>query len=74
MGAIQVDGNAALFSTPAIAYDEAVKTQTVFYTAQYETTRSEMEVEASWQVLGNYGGVDIDTLTAGGTIVLTPDS
>ena len=69
MGAIQVDGNAVLFSTPAISYDEAVKTETVFYTATYETTRSEMEVEASWQVLGNYGGVDIDTLTAGGTIV-----
>lgn len=70
MGAIQVDGNAVLFSTPAISYDEAVKTETVFYTATYETTRSEMEVEASWQVLGNYGGVDIDTLMAGGTIVL----
>lgn len=69
MGAIQVDGNAVLFSTPAIAYDEAVKTQTIFYTAKYETVRSEMEIEASWQVLGNYGGVDIDTLTAGGTIV-----
>ena len=69
MGAIQVDGNAELFSTPAIAYDEAVKTQTVFYTAKYETARSEMEIEASWQVLGNYGGVDIDTLTVGGTIV-----
>lgn len=70
MGAIQVDGNAVLFSTPAISYDEAVKTETVFYTATYETTRSEMDVEASWQVLGNYGGVDIDTLMAGGTIVL----
>ena len=74
MGAIQVDGNAVLFSTPEIAYDEAVKTQTVFYTAQYETSRSEMEIEVSWQVLGNYGGVDIDALTAGGTIVLDQNS
>ena len=74
MGAIQVDGNAVLFSTPEISYDEAVKTQTVFYTAQYETSRSEMEIEVSWQVLGNYGGVDIDALTAGGTIVLNPNS
>ena len=74
MGAIQVDGNAVLFSTPAIEYDENTKTFTTFYTATYTTDRSEMEVEASWQVLGKYGDVEIDTLTAGGTIVLAEDS
>ena len=74
MGAIQVDGNAILFDTPAIEYDENTKTFTTFYTATYTTDRSEMEVEASWQVLGKYGDVEIDTLTAGGTIVLAEDS
>ena len=74
MGAIQVDGNAVLFSTPAIEYEENTKTYTEFYTATYTTERSEMEVEASWQVLGKYGDVEIDTLTAGGTIVLTNDT
>ena len=74
MGAIQVDGNAVKFSTPEIAYDENTKTYTAFYTATYETTRSEMEVEASWQVLGKYGDIEIDTLTAGGTIVLADNS
>lgn len=73
MGAIQVDGNAVKFSTPAIEYDENTKTFTTFYTATYTTTRSEMEVEASWQVLGKYGDVEIDTLTAGGTIVLADE-
>lgn len=73
MGAIQVDGNAVKFSTPAIEYDENTKTFTTFYTATYTTTRSEMEVEASWQVLGKYGDVEIDTLTAGGTIVLAEE-
>ena len=74
MGAIQVDGNAVKFSTPKIEYDENTKTFTEFYTATYETTRSEMEVEASWQVLGKYGDIEIDTLTAGGTIVLADNS
>ncbi len=74
MGAIQVDGNAVKFSTPEIAYDENTKTYTAFYSATYETTRSEMEVEASWQVLGKYGDIEIDTLTAGGTIVLADNS
>ena len=74
MGAIQVDGNAVKFSTPKIEYDENTKTYTEFYTATYETTRSEMEVEASWQVLGKYGDIEIDTLTAGGTIVLADNS
>ena len=74
MGAVQVDGNAVLFSTPAIEYDENTKTATTFYTATYTTARSEMEVEASWQVLGQYGGVEIDTLTVGGTIVLAEDT
>jgi hypothetical protein len=32
-----------------------------------------MEVEASWQVLGKYGDVEIDMLTAGGTIVLAEE-
>ena len=73
MGAIQVDGYAVKFSTPAIEYDENTKTFTTFYTATYTTTRSEMEVEASWQVLGKYGDVEIDTLTAGGTIVLAEE-
>ncbi|MBE6659147.1 MAG: hypothetical protein E7604_11995 [Ruminococcaceae bacterium] len=74
MGAVQVDGNAVKFSTPKIEYDENTKTFTEFYTATYETTRSEMEVEASWQVLGKYGDIEIDTLTAGGTIVLADNS
>ena len=30
--------------------------------------------EASWQVLGKYGDIEIDTLTAGGTIVLADNS
>lgn len=74
MGAVQVDGNAVKFSTPEIKYDLDTKTYTTFYTATYETTRSEMEVEASWQVLGTYGGIEIDSLTAGGTIVLADNS
>lgn len=74
MGAIQVDGNAVKFSTPKIEYDENTKTYTEFYSATYETNRSEMEIEASWQVLGKYGDIEIDTLTAGGTVVLGGDS
>ena len=74
MGAIQVDGNAVKFSTPKIEYDENTKTYTEFYSAVYETNRSEMEVEASWQVLGKYGDIEIDTLTCGGTVVLGGDS
>lgn len=74
MGAVQVDGNAVKFSTPKIEYDENTKTYTEFYSATYETNRSEMEVEASWQVLGKYGDIEIDTLTAGGTIVLADNS
>jgi hypothetical protein len=70
MGAVQVDGNAILFDTPAIEYDENTKSYTFFGSYVFETDRSEMEVEASWQVLGTYGGIEIDTLTAGGTIVL----
>lgn len=74
MGAIQVDGNAVKFSTPKIEYDENTKTYTEFYSATYETNRSEMEIEASWQVLGKYGDIEIDTLTCGGTVVLGGDS
>ena len=68
-GAVQVDGGAALFTTPAIEHDENTLTYTPFYSAVYSTSRSEMEVEAAWKVLGTYGGVEIDSLTAGGTIV-----
>lgn len=74
MGAVQVDGNAILFDTPAIEYDENTKSYTFFGSYVFETDRSEMEVEASWQVLGIYGGVEIDTLMAGGTIVLGGES
>ena len=74
MGAVQVDGNAILFDTPAIEYDENTKSYTFFGSYVFETDRSEMEVEASWQVLGTYGGIEIDTLTAGGTIVLGGES
>ena len=74
MGAVQVDGNAILFDTPAIECDENTQTYTFFGSYFIETERSEMEVEAAWQVLGQYGGVEIDTLTAGGTIVLAEDS
>ena len=68
-GAVQVDGSAALFTTPAIEHDENTLAYTPFYSAVYTTDRSEMEVEAAWKVLGTYGGVEIDSLTAGGTIV-----
>ena len=74
LGAVQVDGVAELFSTPLIEYDENTKTYTAFFSGVYETDRTEMEIEASWQVLGTYGGIEIDTLTAGGTIVLGGES
>lgn len=67
-GAVQADGNATLFTTPAIAYDKEEKGYTPFWSGVYTTDRATMELEASWKVLGTYGGVEIDSLTAGGTI------
>ncbi|MBO5649864.1 MAG: hypothetical protein J6S76_08130 [Clostridia bacterium] len=69
MGAVQIDGTATSFSTPEISYDDGAKTFTPFYSTVYETERFDMEVEASWQVNGTYGGIELGTLTAGGTIV-----
>ncbi len=70
MGAVQVDGNATLFTTPAFEQEEDTRGYTPFYSAVYTTDRETMELEASWQVLGVYSGQEIDTLTAGGTITI----
>ncbi len=70
MGAVQVDGNATLFTTPAFEQEENTLGYTPFYSAVYTTDRETMELEASWQVLGVYSGQEIDTLTTGGTIVI----
>ncbi len=67
-GAVQVDGNAELFTTPAFAQEENTLGYTPFYSAVYTTDRDTMELEASWKVLGVYSGQEIDTLTTGGTI------
>lgn len=67
-GAVQVDGNAVLFTTPEITCEENTLTYTPFFSAVYTTDRGSMELEASWRVLGTYAGEEIDTLTAGGTI------
>lgn len=67
-GAIQVDGNAVLFTTPAFERRENTYAYTPFYTAVYKTDKSSMEIEASWKVLGTYSGQEIDTLTTEGTI------
>ena len=67
-GAIQVDGNAVLFTTPAFERREDTYAYTPFYTAVYKTDKNSMEIEASWKVLGVYSGQEIDTLTTEGTI------
>ena len=73
MGTITVNGVSRTFSTDAIDHMTREKAYIPFLTQTYNATGSQSaSVEVSWVFNGNYGGVDIGTLTTG--VILKYDS
>ena len=65
-GVITVDGVSRTFTSPAIEHEAHQKIYVPFFTQTYNCTgNTTASIDVSWRFNGNYGGVDIGTLSLG---------
>lgn len=75
-GVITVDGVSRTFTSPAIEHEAHQKVYVPFFTQTYNCTgNTTASIDVSWRFNGNYGGVDIGTLSVSGILQWgTPDA